>query len=240
MERMETAFKDLSGDGRRKRLILNYLTLGDFFCTYITVGPAKFQDVQRAESSSQESPRRSSLAKPPPSLTTAGAHGHAAAAPLRASPPAPLAVGGHSPRVPLTGARAPSTPRSRAALAYPSAADSTGSCSETAGGRPAPAGIVRAQAPLGGHAARGRPGWPGEVSASRRRGSGRHPGGVPGLHALEPRVVREPEVAPRRSHAYPRETAPGRPGTNANRTLDAPARGSGHGGFGCSLVRSGR
>lgn len=54
-------------------------------------------------------------------------------------------------------------------------------------------------------------GGPGQVSASRRRGSGRHPGGVPGLYALEPRVVREPEVVPRRSHAYPRETAPGVP-----------------------------
>lgn len=102
-------------------------------------------------------------------------------------------------------------------------------------GRPAPAGIIRARALLGGDAARGRPGWPGRLSATkaavtraaflastlRSRGFRAHPSGGPEW------------AEPRQSHAQsspPADAAPAletshrrpRPGTNPSRTLDAP------------------
>lgn len=63
-------------------------------------------------------------------------------------------------------------------------------------GRPAPAGIARARALLLRDAPRGKPWWPGRLSASPRRESSSHPGGV--WRSLPPRsgwVVRGSEVA---------------------------------------------
>lgn len=76
--------------------------------TRTTPGPEGFHSLPRAEPGSQEPLGRSSPAKPPLSLTTATAPGHAAPHPGRASP---HAVGGRSPQAP---ASEPSDPRAPA------------------------------------------------------------------------------------------------------------------------------
>lgn len=131
MERMETALKDLSRAGFRKWLILSYLAARRRFVHAHYRGIHKFQDVQRAEPRSQELTRRSSLANPPFSpLQRPKRPEHAtAASPGALGPPARRGCS------PLAGAPTPPAPRSRAALAYPSAPTTTRSCSETAGGQ---------------------------------------------------------------------------------------------------------
>lgn len=96
---------------------------GDCFCTHTTVGPEKFQSVQRGEPRSQELSRRSSLAKLPLSPYNGQSATDTRQARRSARPPARSAVGGCSPRAhparpppePPSPTRAPRCPPAPAA-----------------------------------------------------------------------------------------------------------------------------
>ncbi|KAJ8782228.1 hypothetical protein J1605_010207 [Eschrichtius robustus] len=145
-------------------------------------GIHKFQDVQRAESRSQELPRRSSLGNPPFSPY------NGQSAPGALGPPARRGCS------PLAGAPTPSAPRSRTALTYPSAPTTIRSCSETAGGQRRRASSERGLCSLATRRADGR-GGPG---GSAPRGAAKPavtwaPFPVSALPG--PRVAPEPDVA---------------------------------------------
>lgn len=230
MVRVETALKDLSVDGLRKWLILNYLTVRSLFVHPHHCGTQKVsirsKAVKNYEGEAVPQNLHSALQRPK-------RHGHAAAASRGLKFTRPPSLPSGTPRrgpnalhAPLPSRpRLPERPHVHPLLQRDS-------------GRPAPAGIVRARALLGGDAARGRPGWPGRLSTTKaavtraaflastllsRRSRARPSGG--------------PEWAePRRSHAQssppagaaaalaPQGNAPRRPlpGTNPSRTLDAP------------------
>ena len=176
------ALKDLSRAGLRKWLILSYLAVRRRFVHAHYRGIHKFQDVQRAESRSQEltevkQPRKPSiqpLQRPKRPRRVRSARTSGLLNPRRS----PNAL-----RAPLLNRpHLPERPHDHPLLQRNS-------------GRPATPGIVRAGALLTGDAARGRPGGPG---GSAPRGGAKPAvtwAAFPVSALPGPRVAPEPDVA---------------------------------------------